>query len=90
MRTLRVCNPSVRAVADELERDEIERWSSSLPQARVTRWGGMISTPDEYLQVILQFIDLDIRSIGSLGNRDIIIINIIIIKIILSNNLGVF
>jgi len=48
---LRVCNPSVRAVADELERDEIERWSSSLPQARVTRWGGMISTPDEYLQV---------------------------------------
>lgn len=51
MRALRVCNPSVRAVADELERDEIERWSSSLPQARVTRWGGMISTPDEYLQV---------------------------------------
>lgn len=51
MRALRVCNPSVRAVADELERDEIERWSISLPQARVTRWGGMISTPDEYLQV---------------------------------------
>lgn len=51
VRALRVCNPSVRAVADELERDEIERWSSSLPQARVTRWGGMISTPDEYLQV---------------------------------------
>lgn len=51
MRALRVCNPSVRAVADELERDEIERWSNSLPQARVTRWGGMISTPDEYLQV---------------------------------------
>ncbi|CAI6350005.1 unnamed protein product [Macrosiphum euphorbiae] len=50
VRALRVCNPSVRAVADELERDEIERWSSSLPQARVTRWGGMISTPDEYLQ----------------------------------------
>lgn len=51
VRALRVCNPSVRAVADELERDEIERWSTSLPQARVTRWGGMISTPDEYLQV---------------------------------------
>lgn len=51
VRALRVCNPSVRAVTDELERDEIERWSSTLPQARVTRWGGMISTPDEYLQV---------------------------------------
>lgn len=48
---MRVCNPNVRAVADELERDEVERWSNSLPRARVTRWGGMISTPDEYLQV---------------------------------------
>lgn len=46
-----MCNPSDRAMSDELERDEVERWSSSLPQARVTRWGGMISTPDEYLQV---------------------------------------
>lgn len=55
VRALRVCNPSVRAVADELERDEIEHWSNSLPQARVTRWGGMISTPDEYLQVCIKY-----------------------------------
>jgi len=56
-----MCNPSDRAVSDELERDEIERWSNSLPQARVTRWGGMISTPDEYLQVrifLLSFMNL--------------------------------
>jgi hypothetical protein len=51
VRSIRVCNPSAIDLNDELERDEIERWSNTLPQARVTRWGGMISTPDEYLQV---------------------------------------
>ncbi|XP_025418474.1 E3 ubiquitin-protein ligase NRDP1 [Sipha flava] len=50
VRSIRVCNPSAIDLNDELERDEIERWSNTLPQARVTRWGGMISTPDEYLQ----------------------------------------
>ena len=27
------------------------RWAGTLPRARVTRWGGMISTPDAVLQV---------------------------------------
>ena len=31
--------------------DEVRLWCSSLPIARVTRWGGMISTPDAVLQV---------------------------------------
>jgi len=39
------------AVAEQLEREEVIRWSKSLPRARVLRWGGMISTPDENLQV---------------------------------------
>lgn len=51
MRAMRVSNPAMRAIADQMERDEVLRWASSLPRARVTRWGGMISTPDDSLQV---------------------------------------
>lgn len=51
MRAMRVTNPAVRAIADKMERDEVVRWSNSLARARVTRWGGMISTPDDALQV---------------------------------------
>ncbi|GBP96192.1 E3 ubiquitin-protein ligase NRDP1 [Eumeta japonica] len=40
----------MRAIADQMERDEVIRWSSTLARARVTRWGGMISTPDDALQ----------------------------------------
>jgi len=32
------------------EQDEVDRWAQRLAQARVTRWGGMISTPDTSLQ----------------------------------------
>lgn len=48
---MRISNPAMRAIADQMERDEVLRWSNSLTRARVTRWGGMISTPDEVLQV---------------------------------------
>lgn len=51
MRAMRISNPAMRAIADQMERDEVLRWSNSLTRARVTRWGGMISTPDEILQV---------------------------------------
>ncbi|XP_012287403.1 E3 ubiquitin-protein ligase NRDP1 isoform X2 [Orussus abietinus] len=53
MRAMRVSNPAMRAIADQMERDEVLRWSATLPRARVTRWGGMISTPDELLQVTM-------------------------------------
>lgn len=52
MRAMRVSNPAMRAIADQMERDEVVRWSNSLARARVTRWGGMISTPDDALQVL--------------------------------------
>lgn len=52
MRAMRVSNPAMRAIADQMERDEVLRWSNSLQRARVTRWGGMISTPDDSLQVV--------------------------------------
>lgn len=51
MRAMKISNPTMRAIADAMERDEVVRWSSTLIRARVTRWGGMISTPDEALQV---------------------------------------
>ena len=34
--------------------EEVRLWCSSLPIARVTRWGGMISTPDALLQTMIQ------------------------------------
>lgn len=57
MRAMRISNPAMRAIADQMERDEVLRWSNSLTRARVTRWGGMISTPDEILQVWLIFLN---------------------------------
>lgn len=51
MRAMRVSNPAMRAIADQMEREEVVRWSDTLARARVTRWGGMISTPDDSLQV---------------------------------------
>ncbi|XP_067008707.1 E3 ubiquitin-protein ligase NRDP1 isoform X6 [Anabrus simplex] len=55
MRAMRISNPAMRAIADQMERDEVVRWSNSLTRARVTRWGGMISTPDEVLQARTQW-----------------------------------
>lgn len=52
MRAMRVSNPAMRAIADQMERDEVLRWSVTLTRARVTRWGGMISTPDDALRVM--------------------------------------
>lgn len=54
MRAMRVSNPAMRAIADQMERDEVVRWSSTLARARVTRWGGMISTPDDALQLMIK------------------------------------
>lgn len=34
--------------------DEVQQWIQSLPSARVTRWGGMISTPDAVLQAVIR------------------------------------
>lgn len=54
MRAMRSSNPAMRAIADQMERDEVVRWSSTLARAKVTRWGGMISTPDEALQMMIK------------------------------------
>uniref|UniRef100_A0A0A9YEL2 E3 ubiquitin-protein ligase NRDP1 n=2 Tax=Lygus hesperus TaxID=30085 RepID=A0A0A9YEL2_LYGHE len=51
MRAMRGSSPTMRAMADEMERNEVIRWSNSLVRARVTRWGSMISTPDALLQI---------------------------------------
>lgn len=67
MRAMRVSNPAMRAIADQMERDEVVRWSNTLARARVTRWGGMISTPDDALQVKHQarsFVRLDFDTIS--------------------------
>lgn len=36
------------------ENDEISRWSSTLGIAKITRWGGIISTPDNVLQAVIK------------------------------------
>ncbi|XP_022122730.2 E3 ubiquitin-protein ligase NRDP1 isoform X1 [Pieris rapae] len=53
MRAMRVTNPTMRALADQMEREEVVCWANSLSRAKVTRWGGMISTPDDVLQVMM-------------------------------------
>lgn len=36
------------------DNDEITRWSSTLNIAKITRWGGIISTPDAVLQAVIK------------------------------------
>ncbi|CAG0884283.1 unnamed protein product [Darwinula stevensoni] len=54
IRAVRGSNPTMMAIADQLEQSEVVRWSNSLQRARVTRWGGMISTPDTVLQAVIR------------------------------------
>ncbi|CAG9760266.1 unnamed protein product [Ceutorhynchus assimilis] len=71
LRSLKMSHPSVRAMAEAMERDqqerEVLRWSNSLQRARVTRWGGMISTPDEALQRMIK------RTLTEIGCPDYIL-----------------
>jgi len=39
---------------DQMEESDVVRWAATLPRARVTRWGGMISTPDAVLQAMIK------------------------------------
>lgn len=54
---MRSSHPAMRAIAEQFEKDEVKRWANSLTKARVSRWGAMISTPDEVLQVLCVFYD---------------------------------
>ncbi|XP_063412847.1 E3 ubiquitin-protein ligase NRDP1-like [Mytilus trossulus] len=54
MRSMRVSNPRMREIQTEMEHADVIRWSNSLQAARVTRWGGMISTPDAVLQAVIK------------------------------------
>jgi len=54
-RAIRISNSSyIPAIVDSFEQDEIESWARTLPRARVTRWGGMISTPDSTIQATVK------------------------------------
>ncbi|KAJ8320414.1 hypothetical protein KUTeg_002001 [Tegillarca granosa] len=54
MRSMRVSNPRMREIQSEMENTDVVRWVNSLQAARVTRWGGMISTPDAVLQAVIK------------------------------------
>lgn len=54
MRAMRISNPAMRAIAEQMEHSEVVRWTESLTKSRVTRWGGMISTPDNVLQAVMR------------------------------------
>ena len=45
------------------------RWSNSLQAARVTRWGGMISTPDAVLQAVIKRALIDSGSPSHIVNE---------------------
>lgn len=46
--------PPVNRNYSDSTADEVLQWIQTLPQARVTRWGGMISTPDAVLQAVIR------------------------------------
>ncbi|XP_041374628.1 E3 ubiquitin-protein ligase NRDP1-like [Gigantopelta aegis] len=54
MRSMRVSNPRMREIQATIENEDVIRWVSVLHPARVTRWGGMISTPDAVLQAVIK------------------------------------
>lgn len=54
MRSMRASNPRIREIQASMENEDVVRWVSSLQAARVTRWGGMISTPDAVLQAVIK------------------------------------
>lgn len=54
LRSMRVSTPRIREIQTTLENEDVIRWVSGLQPARVTRWGGMISTPDAVLQAVIK------------------------------------
>jgi len=58
---------SRRSITDSTSSDEVIEWLQTLPPARVTRWGGMISTPDAVLQAVIR------RSLADSGCPDYIL-----------------
>ncbi|KAI6062321.1 E3 ubiquitin-protein ligase NRDP1 [Aix galericulata] len=54
MRAIRSVNPNLQNLEETIEYNEILEWVNSLQPARVTRWGGMISTPDAVLQAVIK------------------------------------
>ncbi|XP_055870807.1 E3 ubiquitin-protein ligase NRDP1-like isoform X1 [Biomphalaria glabrata] len=54
LRAVRIMNPRVREIQTTMENEDLTRWVNSLQPARVTRWGGMISTPDAVLQAVIK------------------------------------
>nr|XP_046197997.1 E3 ubiquitin-protein ligase NRDP1-like isoform X1 [Oncorhynchus gorbuscha]XP_046198000.1 E3 ubiquitin-protein ligase NRDP1-like isoform X1 [Oncorhynchus gorbuscha]XP_046198005.1 E3 ubiquitin-protein ligase NRDP1-like isoform X1 [Oncorhynchus gorbuscha]XP_046198006.1 E3 ubiquitin-protein ligase NRDP1-like isoform X1 [Oncorhynchus gorbuscha] len=54
MRAIRSANPNLQNLEETIEYNEILEWVNSLQPVRVTRWGGMISTPDAVLQAVIK------------------------------------
>lgn len=54
MRALRNSTAVPRSIEPPSEQNEVLGWVSALQPARVTRWGGMISTPDAVLQAVIK------------------------------------
>ncbi|KAG0429875.1 hypothetical protein HPB47_023188 [Ixodes persulcatus] len=55
IRAMRAANSPAPPLLDSLvEQDEVMGWAAKLQRARVTRWGGMISTPDAVLQAMVK------------------------------------
>ncbi|KAM6925420.1 E3 ubiquitin-protein ligase NRDP1 [Xenentodon cancila] len=54
MRAIRSANPNLQNLEESIEYNEILEWVNSMQPARVTRWGGMISTPDAVLQAVIK------------------------------------
>jgi len=54
LRSMRVSSPRTNEIQMSMETEDVIRWVGGLQPARVTRWGGMISTPDAVLQAVIK------------------------------------
>ncbi|CAG5130714.1 unnamed protein product [Candidula unifasciata] len=54
LRSMRASSSRLREIQTTMETEDMVRWVNSLQPARVTRWGGMISTPDAVLQAVIK------------------------------------
>lgn len=53
-RELSTLRNQLRSGSSPTENEDLRRWVNSLQMSRVTRWGGMISTPDAVLQTVIK------------------------------------
>ncbi|SPP82321.1 E3 ubiquitin-protein ligase NRDP1 [Drosophila guanche] len=51
---MRSTSPVMGSVGDQLDHYALSHWSARLPQARVSNWGSVVSTPDNHMHLMVR------------------------------------